>query len=143
MEQLPLQEFPDDLLNVDYVDPNDPNKKLHRSEVERREKYFNLLNDIVMKGESHPLAQLSKECLSNDPNLRPTTEQILAALEDMEEEVEGPYGEFSRLDAVRQVAAMKALIIKDVEVKEKINEVMTKSEDIKRLQRKLEHMQKV
>ena len=143
MKQLSLQEFPDDLLSVDYADPNDPNKTLHYSEVERRVKYFHLLKDILVKGEDHPLAQLSKDCLNNDPNLRPIVEQVLAALEDMEEEVEGPYGEFSRLDAIRQVAAMKALIIKDVEVKEKANELMTKNNKINQLQEKLEHTQKV
>ena len=141
--KLSSQEFPDDLLEVDYVDPNDSHKKLHRSEVERRAKYYNLLEDIVVKGQHHPLALLSKSCLNNDPKVRPTAEQIVTALEDMEDEVEGPYGEFSKLDAVRQVTAMKAIIVKDVEVREKDSELKTQGERIKRLQKKLEHAQKV
>ena len=96
-----------------------------------------------MKGQHHPLVQLSKQCLNNDPSLRPTAEQVVAALEEMEEEVEGPYGEFSRLDAVRQVSTMKALIMKDVEMGEKANELAAKNERIRRLHKKVEHAQQV
>lgn len=135
--------FPGDLLEPNYADPINANKLVHRSEVERREKYFEQLEREIVKGGQHPLAQLSKDCLNNNPSQRPTAEQLVTALEDMEEEVEGPYGEFSRLDAVRQVATMKALLERDIEVREKANELTARREKIKRLQKKLERAQQV
>ena len=41
----------------------------------------------------HPaLVELVKECLKNDPDRRPTTDDLLARLQRMREEVEGEYG---------------------------------------------------
>ena len=135
--------FPDSLLEDHYVDSTNSKTQLQRSEVERRSKYFELLEEILVKGEHHPLAKLAKDCLTNDPSLRPTAEQALTTLELLEDEIEGPYGELSKLDAVRQVAAMKVLLVKDVEVKETANELAAKIEKVKRLQKKLEHTHKV
>ena len=136
-----FQVFPGELqpVNIDISDV----QNLTRSEVDRRADHFALLENSIVKGQCHPLVLLSKDCLNNDPTLRPSTEHVLTALEEMEEEVEGPYGEFSRLDAVRQVSAMKAMIVKDVEVREKTNELSAKSEKIRLLRRKLEHEKQV
>ena len=140
-----FQVFPGELqpANIDTSDVTEDQKLVTRSEVDRRADHFALLDNSIVKGQRHPLVLLSKDCLNNDPTLRPSTEHVLTALEEMEEEVEGPYGEFSRLDAVRQVSAMKALIVKDVEVREKTNEVSAKSEKIRLLRRKLEHEKQV
>ena len=41
----------------------------------------------------HPaLVELVKECLNNAPDRRPTTDNLLARLQRMREEVEGEYG---------------------------------------------------
>ena len=135
--------FSEDLLEVDYSDPTKSNKPLHRSEVERRAKYFDQLEDKIVKGQHHPLAQLSKDCLKNNPWQRPSAEQLLAALEDMEEEVEGPYGEFTKLDAIRQVAAMKSLLERDIKVREKTKELRVISEKMRQLQKKLKQAEQV
>ena len=102
-----------------------------------------MLEDMIAKGQQHPLVQLSKCCLNNNPTLRPTAEEIVTALEEMEEEIEGRYGELSKLDAVRQVVTMKALLVKEHELKDRANEIQSKSEQIKQLQKNMEHAQKV
>ena len=44
-------------------------------------------------GRYHPaLVELVKECLHNAPERRPTTDDLLARLQRMREEVEGQYG---------------------------------------------------
>ena len=44
-------------------------------------------------GRYHPgLVELVKECLNNDPDRRPTTDDLLARLQRMREEVEGRCG---------------------------------------------------
>ena len=111
--------------------------------MERRAKYFDQLEDKIIKGQHHPLAQLSKDCLNNNPWQRPSAEQLLSALEDMEEEVEGPYGEFTKLDAIRQVAAMKSLLERDIEVREKAKELTVMGERVRQLQKKLKQSEQV
>ena len=128
---------------AEYTDPANPNKPVRRSEVERRAKYFDQLDDKIIKGQHHPLAQLSKDRLNNNPWQRPSAEQLLSALEDMEEEVEGSYGEFIKLDAIRQVAAMKSLIERDIEVREKAKKLAVMGEEVRQLQKKLEQSEQV
>lgn len=135
--------FPGDLLDDHYVDPSNSIQMLSRSEVERRRKYIEQLDAILVKGEHHPLAQLSKDCLSNDPEHRPTAEVIVSTLEGLECEVEGCYSEFSKLDAKRQVVATKAFVMKDIEAREKDTKLVALNEKLKRLQRKLENTHKV
>ena len=52
---------------------------------------------------NHPtLVQLIKQCLHNDPQQRPGSEELLATLQGMKVEVEGEYGGSPiRLDMVR------------------------------------------
>ena len=61
----------------------------------------------------------------------------------MEEEVEGPYGEFTKLDAIRQVAAMKSLLERDIEVREKAKELAVMGEKVRQLQKKLKQSEQV
>ena len=137
--------FPGDLLDVEYVNPMNPNKRLRRSEVERRKKYFELLSmeDMIAKGQHHPLAQLSKECLNNNPIERPTAEHLVTALNDMQKKLTSDSSEVSKVDAVRQVAATKELLERYIQVREKVDKMSTQSEEIQRLQKKLEHAQSV
>ena len=55
------------------------------------------------------LVQMIKDCLRNDPTIRPTAEQLVTALEGMKGIIEGAYGELATIDAVRQVRTVKAL----------------------------------
>ena len=60
------------------------------TEVQRRGKYFDILEEQVSS--KHPaLVQLIKQCLHNNPDERPTTEQLLTNLQEMRGEI-GKYG---------------------------------------------------
>ena len=54
-----------------------------RSEVERRRVYFEQMEDKLPGGSKHPLFQLIKDCLMNDPSKRPSVQQVLTTLEEM------------------------------------------------------------
>ena len=61
----------------------------------------------------HPaLVELVKQCLLNAPQQRPSTDELLARLQRMREEVEGEYGGPVKLDMVR-VRLAKEVKIKD------------------------------
>ena len=77
-----------------------------RSEEERRGQYIERLDCQLPKSDpntQHPFVQLIKQCLKNEPSERPTAEEVLMSLEEMKTNVEGPFGEVARTDAVRQV----------------------------------------
>ena len=88
-------------------------------------------------GQQHPYVQLTKDCLHNAPSRRPTAEQLVATLEGMRADVEGPNGAVARADAVRQVVMMKAFMKKDVEMREKVNELAAKDQEIQTLQQQV------
>ena len=85
--------------------------------------------------------QLVKRCLHNDPSERPTSEEVIAALEEMKAAIEGPYGDVSRAGAVREVVIMRALRKRELEVREKTAESARKDIEIHQLQQELEHEQ--
>ena len=87
-----------------------------------------------MLGGRHPCVQLTKQCLHNTPSRRPIAEQLVATLEEIRVDIEGPYGAVARADAVRQVVTMKMLKIKEIEEDKKTNEL---TEEIQRLQSQL------
>ena len=61
----------------------------------------------------HPaLVALINECLSNAPDRRPATDDVLGRLQRMREEVEGEYGYPVKLDMAR-VRLIKEVKIKD------------------------------
>ena len=111
-----FQIFPGSLLQPNYPDPEDPDNFLGRSEVRRREHYFEQLEDLLPGGIRQVLVQLIKSCLHNAPSRRPTAEQLVTSLEVMKGEVEGAYGELATVDAVRQVRTVKALKAKRNEI---------------------------
>ena len=53
------------------------------------------------------LTQMIKQCLQNSPSRRPTTEELVADLQRVKNDIEGVYGELAKLDAVRQVVTVK------------------------------------
>ena len=92
-----LQRFPRNLLPSTFLDAGNLQA---RNEVHRREQYIEILEALV--GRYHPaLVELVKECLNNAPDERPTTDDLLARLQRMREEVEGEYGNPVRLDMAR------------------------------------------
>ena len=71
----------------------------------------------------HPvLVQLVKQCLTNDPQQRPNTDELLTRLQRMKEEVEGEYGGPVRLDMVR-VRLAKEVKIKDRRIEELVRKL--------------------
>ena len=126
-----VQVFPSNLLQHTYPDPNDPAKLIGRSEVDRREQYFNQLEDLLPARVKRPFFQLIKNCLCNSPPGRPTAEQLVTALVGMKSDIEGCYGNFTTIDAVRQVKTVKTM-------KRSSDELVAKEEEILHLQQQLE-----
>ena len=54
---------------------------------------------------------------------------------------EGPYWEFSKMDAMKQITMMRALKQRDEDVRVKTEEVAAKDRKIKQLQNQLEQTQ--
>ena len=91
--------------------------------MERRQQYIDLLESKIISTKLPDLVQLVKQCLSNDPNERPNTGQLLTTLQRMKVEVEGEYGgDPIRLDMVR-VRLAKEVKVKDRRIKELTQQV--------------------
>ena len=134
--------FPGDLLEPTYTEGH--GSLLARSEVDRRGPYIQQLDYQLPRsrgGQEHPFVQLVKRCLENEPSDRPSSEDLVAALEEMKADIEGPHGHIIRADAVRQVVMMRALSKSDREVREKNTESAEKEAEIQQLQQELEHEQ--
>ena len=138
---LVIQTFPGNLLEPTYMDPEDRHRLVARSEAERRRQYIGQLESKLPSGDHHPFVQLVKRCLHNDPSERPTSEELMTSLEEMKADIEGPYGEVARADAVRQVVTTRALRKRETEVRRKTDESAAKDEEIHQLQQELEHEQ--
>ena len=124
-----------------YSDPNNQNNLLARSEADRRQVYIDQLERKLPDGGHHPLVQLTKHCLKNTPSQRPTADEVLTSLDEMKAVIDGPCGDVSRADAVRQVVMMRAILRRETEVRRKTDESAAKDEEIHRLQLELEHEQ--
>lgn len=107
--------FPSDLLESTYPDPDDPEGVKGRSEVERRRQYIEQLEREFHNGENHPLSEMVKQCLRNDPSRRPATQQLVNILQGVRANIEGPYGSLARIDAIKQVVMMKEILAKETE----------------------------
>ena len=73
------QVFPCDLLPATFCD-ND-GKLYARTEVERRQKYIDQLEQQL--GGDHDPIKLIKQCLHNNPKMRPTADDIIRVLEQL------------------------------------------------------------
>ena len=91
-----LQVFPGSLKPGTYADPDDPDRILGRSEVERRSDYIDQLHQRL--GEGHPLVRMVKQCLHNVPSRRPSTEEVLQQLEGMRDQIQDPYHHMTKLE---------------------------------------------
>ena len=129
-----MQVFPGNLLQHTYADPDNPDRLIGRSEVGRRQAYFDQLEDLLPGGVRHLIINMIKDCLRNAPTQRSTAEQLVTALEGMKGVIEGGYGELATVDAVRQVRTMKALKSRS---EDKLNELAAKDEQIQQLQQQL------
>ena len=127
------QVFPGDILEPTFADPNNSERLIARSEVERRERFLGKL-----EREQHCCTQLIKDCLHNSPSRRPRSEQLVATLEGMRADIEGPCGAVARADAVRQVVMMKAFIGSQSAMREKTSELAAKDEVIQQLHHQIE-----
>ena len=130
-----MQEFPGDLLEHTYPDPNSPRQLLARSEVDRRGNYFERLERKLQESAGYPLVGVVKQCLENVPDERPTAEQLVTTLEGLKGDIEGSCGKLATVDAVRQVMTAMALKKKS---RESVDELTAKEEEIQQLQQQLE-----
>ena len=108
--------------------------------MERRGQYIEQLDNQLPRpqGEQHPFVQLVRRCLQNEPSERPTSDELVTVLEEMRVNIEGPYGDVARADAVRQVVTVKALRKRETE---KADDLTRKEIEIQQLQQELEHAQ--
>ena len=110
-----MQDFPHDLLPPTYPDPNSRGRLVALTEVERRGKYIDQLHQQL--GERHPIVQLVKECLDNDPEYRPSSEDVLQRLEGMKSQIQDPYQDLTKVEM------MKLLEQKDRENQSQLQQV--------------------
>ena len=118
-----LQVFPGSLLPSTFLNPDNSGGIRGRTELERREQYIDLLeSSLRIFSLSHPdLIHLVKQCLHNDPQQRPNTDELLTKLQRMKVEVEGEYGGSPiRLDMVR-VRLAEEVKMKDGRIEELVS----------------------
>ncbi len=97
------------------MDPHNPGRVIGRTEVERREVYMKKLENQLLK--SHPiLVEMVTNCLHNDPQTRPTAEQLLGRLQPIKKEMTLFYG--GTLVNVTHVLHVKELKEKDKRIKD-------------------------
>ena len=117
-----FQTFPGELLPSTFPNPDNIREVRGRTELERRGKYIEMLEAEF--GRLHlPLVQLVKECLHNVPNERPTTDDLLARLQRMREEVEGGCG-----GGVVRLDLSKMKLLKEVKIKDRRIEELTQQQ---------------
>ena len=86
------QEFPKDILPPTYLSSKRPPALLARTEVERRERYYEVAYRLL--DETHPahkLVKLSEVCLCNDPVKRPTVDLLITVLRELRERLSDPF----------------------------------------------------
>ena len=99
----PMQTFPYQLNSPTYPDPHNPDSRRARSEVDRRAKYFELL-----QGHDQPaqdLLVIIKECLEDEPIRRPTIDDVVDRLKQIQREhklIESPL--LDRFELLKQVS---------------------------------------
>ena len=108
-----IQVFPMPIAST-YVDPN-TKALVARSEVERRREYIDTMS-ARFPSELSPLKQLVIDCLNNDPDKRPTAEQLVCQLEQLQTQIPDPHAQMTRLDVIRVLEETeKAAKVKELE----------------------------
>ena len=90
------QTFPCNLLAQTYVDEE---LLKARTELERRGEYMQKIYNQFRK--DHPLIQLIKGCLHNDPNMRPRICEVLQLLERARTEVRDEESDMNKLELIQ------------------------------------------
>ena len=115
-----------------------PDELSARSEVQRRGKYFENLEDLIPYGKARLLVQLTKDCLHNAPSQRPTAEQLVTMLGGMREHDD------ETITCNRAEVVMQTMLFwkQDIEEKEKHEKELVKKDDkIQQLQQQLHDTQ--
>ena len=106
--------FPGSLLPPNFPDPDNPDRLIGRSEVERRREYIQQLHEQLP--ERHPLVQLVHQCLHNNPTRRPSAEELLQQLEAVRAQIEGgPYGQLVSVN-MEKLKMVRTVREKDTEI---------------------------
>ena len=114
------------MLSATCPDPDNPDRLLARTEVERRGEYIEMLEEEL--GRHYPaLVQLVKQCLRNVPDQRPSTDEVLGSLQRMKVEVEGVYG-----GSLAKLDIGKVLLAKEMKMKDKRIEELTAEVEVTR-----------
>lgn len=95
------QVFPYELLPPTHETPS--GKIKGRSELERREKYMEILHSQLQK--DHQLSRLVASCFDNAPRRRPTAKEVMTVLEEFHLELENAgmkYNAFSKMTSYIQ-----------------------------------------
>ena len=119
--------FPGSLLPSTYAGPENPDRLLARSELERRRDYIQPLHSQL--GEQHPLVQLVHQCLSNNPARRPSAEELLQQLEAARAQIGRSHGSYNF--KVLQLAMMRVV---ETEMGEKDHDIEHLQQELPRLQ---------
>ena len=104
------------------MDPDNAGQVIGRTEVKRREVYMKKLE--TQFSETHPvLVQLVFQCLHNNPQARPSSEELLGRLRVVKMAVEKMYGG----NVGRQLYISNVLLVKEMKMKDKrIEELQVK-----------------
>ena len=95
------QVFPHPLLENTFKDPTISHRKLGRTEVERREMFFDLLHEDPER--SHSLEQMIKECLDDNSSHRPSAAMLLSTLERMGPLLHKPSNHWAKLRLMKKL----------------------------------------
>ena len=86
------QVFPKDLLPPTYLSYERPRVLLLRTEVERRERYYEVAYCLLDEtNPAHKLVKLSELCLCNDPPQRPTVDLLITVLQELCQRLPDPF----------------------------------------------------
>ncbi len=84
-------------------------------------------------GQGHPLVRLIGQCLHNNPAHRPSAEEVLQCLEQLE--IEDPYQDLTKIEMIRRIEEEEEEVrSKDVEIGQKEMAVRCKNEQIQSIQ---------
>ncbi len=104
--------------------------------MERRRDYIAQLHQQL--GQGHPLVQLIKRCLGNNPAHRPSAEEVLQRLEEVE--IEDPYQHLMKLEMIRLIEGKEEEVARKVEeVREREAELGQRNEEIRQRDEEIRH----